>query len=230
MSWLLVQFIGRARSRPCRCIAIAFISVLASGFIPARAQDSLLKRLAGVRVVTTWTDGTDADRQAIQTDVELKLRQVGMQILNTCEQPPICPGTLYVWVGGSGAVINLSVALVETVSLEREWEIDSIAAELKQPPTVASRTPRTATTWMRYGVALNARTESVQEIIDRYQRIPQFQTPAGRAYLAPLLDHEVQAAIANAQHTPSSGTVRDTIKSYVDIFLNEWLAANPKQR
>jgi hypothetical protein len=44
-----------------------------------------------------------------------------------------------------------------------------------------------------------------------------------------MMDLEVQAAMAEAQRPANPATVRETIKGYVDQFLNEWLAANPKR-
>src|ERR1700674_856539 len=96
MSWLLVQFsnrienpaqprqsFGRAHFRfqafPSSCSALPFLLVI--GLIPANAQDSQLKGMAGVRIVVTWTGGTDPEKAALQADAELKLRPAGMHIL-----------------------------------------------------------------------------------------------------------------------------------------------------
>jgi hypothetical protein len=70
----------------------------------SRAQDALLKGLLGVRVVVDWTGGSDPDRNALQTDVEMKLRQAGMSVLAPpsgqawTSEPPM----LFVGVGGTG--------------------------------------------------------------------------------------------------------------------------------
>jgi hypothetical protein len=96
MSWLLVQCndgIGnpaqprqsfgpahfRFQTFPSSCSALPFLPAI--GLIPANAQDSQLKGLAGVRIVVTWTGGTDPEKDALQADAELKLRQAGMRIL-----------------------------------------------------------------------------------------------------------------------------------------------------
>jgi hypothetical protein len=203
------------------------------------AQDSLLKGLTGVRVLVTWTGGADADKDALQTDVELKLRQAGLRVLSAAEQNA-APGRPLFFVGlvGTGVVIPVSVGLVERASLERDnipfaaW----LDAREKQPSPItdaelAAQTRWSdVTTWIRYGAAQSVQSASVSEIVARYGRHPYWQTPGGRAMLQPLMDAEVKAALASAQRGTDPGIVRDSVKSYVDIFLNDWLAANPKQR
>jgi hypothetical protein len=220
-----------------RLVAAALI--LFGGAAVGNAQDSLLKGVAGVRVLVTWTGGVDADKDAVQSDVELKLRQAGVHVLSATEQTAT-PGRPLFFVGlvGSGVVIPVSVALVERAYLERDntafatW----LDAREKQPTpiTAAEFAAQThwsdVTTWLRYGAAQSVRSASVAEIVSRYANHPYWQTPGGRAMLQPLMDAEVKAALASAQRGTDPGMVRDTVKSYVDIFINEWLTANPKQR
>lgn len=196
--------------------------LLLSGVRSGIAQDSLLKGLTGVRVLVMWTAGTDADKDTVQTDVELKLRQAGLRVLSATEQTA-APGRPLFFVGlvGTGLVIPVSVGLVERASLER----DNIAfaawldAREKQaiPITDTELAAQThwsdVTTWIRYGAAQSVRSASVAEIISRYASSPYWQTPAGREMLQPLMDAEVKAALANAQRGTELGTVRDTIKS-----------------
>ena len=211
-------------------------SVLASGVMPVRAQVALLKGLTSVRVLVSWTGGADSNADALRTDVELKLRQAGLRVLSSEEQTAT-PGHPLFFVGlvGTGVVIPVTIGVVERASLER----DNIAftawleAREKQPSPItdaeiAAQTHWSdVTTWMRYGAAQNAQAESVQEIIARYKRE---WAGVGMSRVAEhMMDLEVQAATARLQNPTNPGTVRDTVKSYVDIFLNDWLAANPRQ-
>jgi hypothetical protein len=84
-------------------------------------------------------------------------------------------------------------------------------------------------TWLRYGIAQAVQPESVKDIIARYAKHPYWETPAGRPIVQHWMDLEVQAAMADAQRPVRPATVRDAIKGYVDQFINEWLAANPKK-
>jgi hypothetical protein len=221
-----------------RCFATVLPLLFASA-TPSVAQDSQLRGLTGVRVVVTWTGGADSDKDALQSDVELRLRQAGMRVL-TADEQALAPGRpmLIVGVGGPGAATPVAVTLSEAVTLERENLVASawLVARLKQPNPITDEeysehsVQRMATTWQRFGVAQNTQTESVKQIIARYANHPYWQTPAGRPIVQHMMDLEVQAAMAEAQRPANPGTVRDTVKGYVDTFLNDWLAANPKQR
>jgi len=54
--------------------------------------------------------------------------------------------------------------------------------------------------------------------------------PSGRPIKEHMMDLEVQAAMAKNQNPVSAVVVRETIKGYVDIFVNDWLTTNPRQR
>ena len=41
-----------------------------------------------------------------------------------------------------------------------------------------------------------------------------------------IVELEVQASIANAQQVVGLAIVRDTVKTYIDAFLNAWIKAN----
>lgn len=257
---------GIAGMKFSHCLGLVLPFLLASA-VPSRAQDSPLRGLAAVQVVVSWMGGPNADRDALQTDVELKARQSGLFVLTSEEQAQSSGSMLFIGIGGGGTTVPVIVELREKTYLFRDihsrmkftafnayaqWlairrkepspitdaedkeHQAAVFAEAKEngnlPLAQVLTNPTDAATWLRYGIAQTAQTESVPDIIARYQQIPQFQTPAGRAYLAPLLDHEVQAAIAKAQSPASPGTVRDMVKSYVDAFLNDWLAANSTPR
>ena len=231
---------------------------------PSRSQDPPLKGLIGVRVSLTWTGGTDADRGALQADVESKLRQAGMQVLAPTGLP-VLDSTyplLFIGVGAAGTAVPVGVELHEQVYLARDrlrtmkwtafdawgqWynarvkepgpitdaekkeHMAPVEAQAKENEALPFPPPRDATTWLRHGIAQSNQPESVKNIIARYAPNPYWQTPAGRPIVQHMMDLEVQAAMAEAQRPTSPGTVRETIKGYVDQFLNEWLAANPKQ-
>jgi hypothetical protein len=276
MQWLLVQCWSDARrSLPTigsrlfrRPPVLPFLLTL--GLIPVGAQDSQLKGLAGVRVVVTWPAGADADRDALQTDVELKLRQAGMHVLTADEQTQTLGSMLFIGVGGTGAAIPVGVELHESVIFGRDYlpmmkftafnaygkwymartkepspiteaelkeHLAPVEAEAKENATLPPPLPKDATTWQRHGVAEAVQSESVQAIIARYRaqlfaKLPSgalaadIASPAVRQAIGHMMDLEVQAAMAKAQSPASPGTVRDTIKSYVDVFLNDWRAAN----
>jgi hypothetical protein len=207
--------------------------LLLAGASPAVAQDTQLKGLAGVRVVVTWA-GAEADRGAIQTDVELRLRQAGIRVLTEPEQAQT-PGhpVLFIGIGAIGPVIPVAIELGERVWLERESKADAaaLAARLKQPNAsideafANSQTPlRDATIWRRCGVAQAEQPESVKDIIARYEK-KYVMTNQGVQH---MLDLEVQAALAGAHRAASIGTVRESVNAWVDEFLNAWLAVNPK--
>jgi hypothetical protein len=258
-------------SRACKLgiasVQLAFALLLAGGLIPVSAQDPPLKSLYGVlRVAVTWTGGSDADRNAIQTDVEFKLRQAGMtvatadqQVQPFFQQSPNVASMLFVGVGGGNAALPVTLELHERVyslrdlistmktsaldayvlwhdarmkepspitEAEMKEHMAPVLAESKENLCLSSSTPmRDVTTWQRHGMAQATQHESVRDIIARYNREAQ-------GFMAPVMQHEmdleVQSAMAEAQRPASPGTVRDTIKGYVDQFLNEWSAANPR--
>ena len=113
---------------------------------------------------------------------------------------------------------------------EMKEHMAPVDAQLREnnamPPPYGSA--RRAATWWRPGVAFDAHTESVRDIVDRYKKAsaPFVPTPAEQH----MMDLEVQAAMARGQSSAGPGTVRDAVKSGVAAFLNDWLAANPKQR
>jgi len=113
---------------------------------------------------------------------------------------------------------------------ERNEHWAPVVAEMKENMALPLPLSRKATTWQMYGVVQSVQPESVKDIVARYAKNPYQQTPAGREMLKPMMDAEVQAALATTQCKVEYSTVRITIDSYVDAFINDWLAANPKQR
>jgi hypothetical protein len=97
-------------------------------------------------------------------------------------------------------------------------------AALPLPPS------QKAATWLRCGVVQSAQPESVPNIIARYRTAIFQAAPAGRPFLEHMMDLEVQAATANTRCEISYATVQDTINRFVDAFISDWLAANPKPR
>ena len=232
-----------------------WLSVLAGGaLIPAFAQqppeevrqmsvrqvvlDRQLRGLTGVAVIFLWNGATPADNQAIEAEIELRLRRAGMHVLEPAEyDPDKTPGmpTLYISVTGTGLAIPISVEMQEQVfsmrglsERERREHSPSVGARSGENPNEGELLIFWATTWERHGVAQNAPNESVKDIIDRYRKEWAAVGISGAAQH--MMDLEVQAAMANAQHPAGLGTVRDTVKGYVDEFVNAWLTVNPRQR
>jgi hypothetical protein len=248
-----------------RTTELALTLLLASGLIPAQAEEPLLKGLNDVRVVVTWTGGADADKSALQTGVELKLRQVGMHVFTPAELSGLQDAAsyvpmLFIGVNGPGAAFPVTVQLYEGTYVVRDvyakykhtasdaysqWYLArkndpkpitdaeskehfaSAVAEMKENAALPLPLSRKATTWQMYGVVQSAQPESVKDIIARYAK-------ASGGYMPPwyqhMMDLEVQAAMAEAKCNVNYSTVRDTINGFVDAFISEWLAANPKQR
>jgi len=110
---VLVHTVGMKLAHCCAAV----LPLLLTSANPSRAQDSSLKGLIGVRVAVTWTGGADADRDALQADVELKLRQAGMRVAIP-EQATIPPyPLLFIGVGGTGAAVPVGVELHEPAYL-----------------------------------------------------------------------------------------------------------------
>jgi len=194
-----------------------------------------------VQVAVEWPDGADADRKAIQSEIELKMRQSGMRVLTKEENDKnlvVGHPVFLVIISGTSPATLVSCLLLETVQPERAL----IAYQTWLKNRTGHSTPITeaefdehagfmaATTWQRYGAAQAVPPESVQDIVARYKPAIFQATPAGRQILEHMMDLEVEAAMANAQRSASLNTVRDRIEGYVDQFLNEWLAANPKPK
>jgi len=230
-----------------------------------------LKGLISVLVSVTWTGGVDPDRDALQGDVELKVRQAGMHVLTAGQQAQTFADAqavtfgsmLFVGVGGSGAAIPVTLELHEKVYLPRDlvsamkftaldaysqWHdarmkepspiteaemnehMAPVEAETKENRCLSSSTlMRDAAIWERHGIAQSVQPESAQSIVARYRPAILEASQNGRPFLEHMMDLEVQAAMAEAQRPANPGTVRDTIRGFVDQFVNEWLAANPKQ-
>ena len=173
-----------------------------------------MKSLTGVRVVVTWTEGPGSDRDAIQTDVELRLRQAGMRVLTASEQMQT-PGQpmLFIGAAGSGAAIPVGVELHERVWLERN-----------NNNSAQSYAATDAVTWQKHGAA-----QTVQSVQDAYQRIMDPYKTAGvmNQVMMRLVELQMQAATTDSQHF-NFGTVRDFVKDRVNEFLNAWLAANTR--
>jgi hypothetical protein len=240
-------------------IQVLCVLLLGCGSIPAWAQFSDLKGLTAVRVSVTWNGGTASERETIQAAVELSLRQAGLFVPGADLSPEAQSAMplLSIGIAGNDKAIPIAVELQESAIVTRDWFynggfaavnafVEWYASRTKQPTPItkeeiaehskpdlaalASTPPRRVTTWRRYSVAESAQPETVQQIIARYASHPYMQTPAGRPIVQHWMDLEVQAAMANAQRPASPATVRDTIKAFVDAFLNEWLAANPKPK
>jgi hypothetical protein len=252
-------------------LVITALILLGGVMARASAQDPVLKGLGAVRVLVSWTGGTDAEKDALKTDVELKLRQAGLFIVSDDGS------TLFVGIGAGNVAVPVIVELREqgymvrdlnsrmnftafeaylqwrtarrrdpapiTDAEDKEHQV-AVFAEAKEngnlPLSQVLTIPRDVTIWYRYGAAQNAQTESVQQIIARYQKVLLAVLPSGalaadiaspgvRQTIQHMMDLEVQAAMASAQNPVSPGSVHDTIKSYVDAFLNDWLAANRGQ-
>jgi len=220
-------------------IRLAMPLLLVCGLIPAGVQDSPLNGLTDVRVAVDWPAGSDAERGAVQTGVELKLRQAGLHVLTAADHRHT---RLLIRIGGIGAAIPLVVELDETTYLERDTNSFNtwMDARIKDTsPLTSSEIKRhtvrswAAATWLMFGVAQDVQAESVQSIIARYKaEIQNWQltTPAAVPVKEHMMDLEVQAATANAKCNTSYVTVRDTINSFVDAFINDWVATNPKPR
>jgi hypothetical protein len=101
---------------------LAYLCLLAGECVPANAQTPLLKGLIGVRVSVVWTGGAATDRDAIQSDVELKLRQAGMYVdaPQGSQAPPLFP-LLFIGVGGIGAAGPVTVEFHESVYVCRDY-------------------------------------------------------------------------------------------------------------
>lgn len=97
--------------------------------LPASGEDMSLKGIRGVMVVVEdLSEGTlklGLTKEAIRTDVELKLRLAGIRILAAN------PGEPYLYINvnvlPSGAVANVSVALTQPVKLIRDPGIEVLA-------------------------------------------------------------------------------------------------------
>ena len=238
----------------------AVILLLVASAKHGQAQDPLLKGLIGVRVAVTWTGGAVADRDAIQTDVELRLRQAGMHVATSPvgKPPDSSYPLLFVLIGGTGTAAPVGVELHESVYLGRDYlplmkftafnayaqwyaarvkeprpitdsetkgHLDPVMAEMRENSHLSFPPSRDGTTWQRHGVAQSTQSESVKDIIARYASNPYWQTPAGRPIVQHQMDLEVQAAMAEAQRPANSATVRDTVRGFVDAFLNDWLGS-----
>ena len=108
-------------------LATVLLMLLASA-MPAPAQDQQLKGLTGVRVVVEFPDlntgpAKEAIRRnsdAIQTDVELRLREAGMRVLATDQRGTRREGPmLAVSVTEFATATHVIVELHENVFLER---------------------------------------------------------------------------------------------------------------
>jgi hypothetical protein len=114
---------------------------------------------------------------------------------------------------------------------ERSQRMAPMLAEARENAALPLPPPQNPASWVRYGLAQNAQAESVQNIIARWKAEildSNMTTPAGRPIKEHMMDLEVQAAMAKYQNPVSAAVVRETLKAYIDAFLNDWLAANPR--
>jgi hypothetical protein len=113
---------------------------------------------------------------------------------------------------------------------ERNERMAPMLAEAKENAALPLPAPQNPASWLRYGVAQSARTETVQDIIARYKKESDPKWGLGQERLH-MMDLEVQAVIAKNQNPVDAAVVRETLRGYVDdAFLNDWLTANPRQR
>jgi hypothetical protein len=129
---------------------------------------------------------------------------------------------LYISADGKGTAIGVCVELYEIVVSQRD-----LADYFRMDPRPDSIPSVSASIWHRYGIAQNSQIESVKDIIGRYRREWKGVGISGAAQH--MMDLEVQAAIASAQQPTTVGTVRETIKGFVDEFVNAWLKVNASQ-
>lgn len=218
------------------CSAFAFLSLLLEcgsaanaqsfPFVPANDAPRSLIGLAGVSPFIAWARGAPDDTEAIRTDVELKLRQAGVRILTPDELGPAGGPLLVVSISRVGPATLVSVQLFQFVFSQRD--VEEYFQRMIATDGHATGMYRTSgVVWQRFGIAQNALTETVQQIVERYKKAsaPWVPTQAEQH----MMELEIQVATANAQ-SAASLSVREIVKNYVDAFLNDYLAANPKQR
>lgn len=204
----------------------------------------LLKGLDAVQVSIAWDGAKQTDRDSLQSAVEIKLRQSGLRVVTDAEvldriAHAVLTSTVFIGIGQGTSSVPFIVELTEAASVGREEEpflawfnersknggeitTEELAAHPHSPGRIVG-------TWERYGAAQGAPVDTVKQIVARYAAHPYWQTPAGREALKPLMDAEVQEALLNEQRGITGATVAEAVKSYVDLFINDWLAANPKR-
>jgi hypothetical protein len=247
-----------------RCFLILIAGAMGAG--ACNAQNPSLKNIAIVRVVVAWAGAADADKAAVLSDTQLKLRQAGIGVLGPDEKSVVNWPTLFIGIGPGTTAVPLIVELTEEAYMNRDivargkyaasaayfmWyqersknpspltdeekneHMAPMLAESKENAALPLPPPQSPASWLRYGLAQSAQAESVPSIIARWKAEildSNVTTPAGRPIKEHMMDLEVQAAMAKNQSPVSAAVVRETIKGYVDVFLNDWLAANPQQR
>jgi len=183
-----------------RCFLILIAAAMGAG--ASHAQNSPLNNIGAVRVVLVWAGATDADKAAILSDTQLKLRQAGIVVLGPDEKSVVNWPTLFIGVGAGTTAVPLIVELTEEAYMKRDivargkytaseayfkWyeersknpspitdeeqneHIAPMLAESKENAALPLPPPQSPASWLRYGLAQNAQTESVQNIIARWK-------------------------------------------------------------
>jgi hypothetical protein len=215
-------------ARPGRPAMALLVVVLVSCANTASGQQVTLVNdpLKGLKAVSvsalnnTSPGGTDT---ATQSDVESRLRAAGVQVLAPNQQAPTGAALLYIETILDGSAAGINVTLNEGGVLLRDFS-----------PTAPVRVAW-VTVWQRHRTVQAA--DSAREAIARLEADPYlgpslqgyrqsgYLDPVMRSLLPTIMELEVKSA-----QRPNPNKIQEYTRSFIDEFVSEWFASNPKSR
>jgi hypothetical protein len=211
-----------------RYAIVLLVTILVSHANTANGQQATLvndplKGLKAVSVTALNNTRPGAIDTATQSDVESRLRAAGIQVLVQDQQAPKGAAQLYVETILDGSAVGIIVTLSEGGVLLRDFS-----------PTPPVRVAW-VTVWQRHRTV--QATDSARDALARLEADPYlgpslreyrqsgYIDPVMRGLLPTITDLEVKAA-----QRPNTDKIPEYTRSFIDEFVGEWAAANPKQR
>jgi len=198
---------------------LVIVLAQSAAFVSAQALTPVRDSLKGLKSISVQVGNNTFDA-AFKADVESQLRQAGMRILNPDQQSQ-GGATLWIEAIADGSAASVSVQLLEAAILTRDNN--------------GSPTVRTGlvTSWQRIRTFQAA--QSAQEIIAPFKENPLLarafygyeetgiMSPALQQLIPTITDLQVRAA-----QRPSLSMIRNYASAFVNDFVSQWLASNPK--
>lgn len=200
------------------------LMILAQTASVAPAQTLTLAKdpLKGLSSVSVQVVNNSFDA-AFKTDVESRLRQAGLRIVESDQQAQGGFATLWVETIADGSAASVRIQLLEPAILSRD-----------DGSSPARRTVW-VTSWQRSRIFQAA--QSAQEIIAPFMENPllarAFYESEQTGILSPLIKQLMPTLVdlqVRAAQRPNLKVVRDYANAFVGDFISEWLASNPKVR